>query len=470
MHVWTLLKTASRARPARRVSDGMVDTTVSRTAARQARGVGIADNTIVMYSTDNGAEELSWPTAGPRRSAREGYNWTAAGACRPRSGGRASSSRHGLQRDLLAPGHAPHAPRAAGEPDISRSAKKATRPEQTFKVYLDGFNLLPHFKGEVKRARARLPLWSDDGDLMRPLRQLENSLCGAARGGSRHGRSHRLVEVPDACQLATDPFENAEVSATMSTQNAGGRIFMLAPAVRARRPVHPDDGEFRTAIAGELDRRRRDGEAPGAPGGAGIRLGRRREVARSALNSMAAGAGDNLSALPFSCCCKVITGERAVSGSDDVRILRTDPYRLHCQPPRRSNLTGIQLAAALFIVLANRDAAPNQAILIAGCGTSQAAATLCGEPEARVTRSTSARQACGTPAISNASTTSTTSNFIDPIERVRELGARSPDRVTECSTIYRTRTPVFVPFVTCSIHRARCTSWCMRRTAAPAST
>jgi arylsulfatase A-like enzyme len=57
---------------------------------------------------------------------------------------------------------------AAGEPDIVGKLKKGhTVGKKTFKVYIDGFNLLPYWKDEVKEnPRPGFLYWSDDGDLM----------------------------------------------------------------------------------------------------------------------------------------------------------------------------------------------------------------------------------------------------------------------------------------------------------------
>ena len=71
MHIWTHLKPASQDVTGIGVyPDGMVehDGMVGQLLDKLDE-LGIADNTIVMYSTDNGAEVMSWPTAARRRSA-----------------------------------------------------------------------------------------------------------------------------------------------------------------------------------------------------------------------------------------------------------------------------------------------------------------------------------------------------------------------------------------------------------------
>ena len=96
MHIWTHLKDGVAGKTGLGVyPDGMVehDRQVGQILDKLDE-LGIADNTIVMYSTDNGAEELSWPDGGALRSAAKRIpTGMAAGACHAQYAGRASSSR-----------------------------------------------------------------------------------------------------------------------------------------------------------------------------------------------------------------------------------------------------------------------------------------------------------------------------------------------------------------------------------------
>ncbi len=106
--------------------------------------LGIADNTIVMYSTDNGAEELSWPDGGttPFRGEKD-TNWDGGwrvpcairwpGVIKPGTVSNEIFSHQDMLPTLVA---------AAGEPDVAEKLKKGyTAGKKTFKVYIDGFNL-----------------------------------------------------------------------------------------------------------------------------------------------------------------------------------------------------------------------------------------------------------------------------------------------------------------------------------------
>jgi arylsulfatase len=90
MHIWTHLKAESKGKTGLGVyADGMVehDAMVGQLLDKLDE-LGVTDNTIVMYSTDNGAEVFTWPDGEPRCSVmRKPRNGRADSVCRPRSSG-----------------------------------------------------------------------------------------------------------------------------------------------------------------------------------------------------------------------------------------------------------------------------------------------------------------------------------------------------------------------------------------------
>ena len=112
--------------------------------------LGIAEDTIVMYSTDNGVHFNTWPDAGitPFRSEKntnwEG-GWRVPAFVRWPGKFKAGSVVNGIvsHQDWLATFLA-----AAGEPDIKAKLLKGYKAgKKTFKVHIDGFNMLPYLKG-----------------------------------------------------------------------------------------------------------------------------------------------------------------------------------------------------------------------------------------------------------------------------------------------------------------------------------
>ena len=132
--------------------------------------LGIADDTIVMYSTDNGAHYNSWPDAGitPFRSEKntnwEG-GWRVPAFVRWPGKIKAGTVLNGIvtHQDWL-----PTFLAAAGEPDIKEKLLKGHKVgDKTFKVHIDGYNMLPYLTGEVKESPRKSFFYiSDDGDIL----------------------------------------------------------------------------------------------------------------------------------------------------------------------------------------------------------------------------------------------------------------------------------------------------------------
>ncbi len=239
MHIFTHLKKESQGVTGLGVyPDGMVehDGHVGQ-LLKKLDDLGIAENTIVMYATDNGAEEFSWPDGGvtPFRGEKDS-NWEGAwrvpcmirwpGVIKPGTVSNDIFSHQDMLPTLVA---------AAGEPDIAAKLKQGyTAGKKTFKVYLDGFNLLPYWKGEVKEnPRPGFLYWSDDGDLM-ALRYGNWKVHFAEQRAEGFGNWEEPfvhLRVPKLFNLRSDPFENAAVAGDLSyKQWRVDRVFLLVPA------------------------------------------------------------------------------------------------------------------------------------------------------------------------------------------------------------------------------------------------
>ena len=239
MHVFTHLKQESEGKTGLGIyPDGMVehDGHVGQLLAKLDE-LDIADNTIVMWSTDNGAEELSWPDGGttPFRGEKD-TNWEGGwrvpcairwpGVIKPGTVYNEIFSHQDMLPTLLA---------AAGEPDIVEKVKKGHQAgTKSFKVHLDGFNLIPFFKGEVKESpRPGFLYWSDEGDLM-AIRYGEwkvHFMEQRGEGFLAWQEPFVPLRLPKLFNLRSDPFENADIASQMFyTKWRGDRFFMLLPA------------------------------------------------------------------------------------------------------------------------------------------------------------------------------------------------------------------------------------------------
>ncbi len=132
--------------------------------------LGITDNTIVMYSTDNGPHYNTWPDAGitPFRSEKntnwEG-GWRVPAFLRWPGKIPAGSVLNGIvtHQDML-----PTLLAAAGEPNIKEKLLEGHKAgDKTFNVHIDGHNMIPYLTGEVKESPREFFFYiSDDGDVL----------------------------------------------------------------------------------------------------------------------------------------------------------------------------------------------------------------------------------------------------------------------------------------------------------------
>jgi arylsulfatase A-like enzyme len=172
-----------------------------------------------MYSTDNGPHMNTWPDGAmtPFRSEKD-TNWE--GAFRipllVRWPGRISA---GAISNEIVQHHdwLPTFLAAAGEPQIAEKLKKGHKAgDKTFKVHLDGYNLLPYLTGkEEKSPRPGFIYFSDDGDLVALRYQNWKAVFMEQRRAGTLGvwaEPFTPLRIPKLYNLRTDPFERADVT------------------------------------------------------------------------------------------------------------------------------------------------------------------------------------------------------------------------------------------------------------------
>ena len=178
--------------------------------------LGIADNTIVMYSTDNGPENDTWPDAAntPFRSQKD-TNWEGGwrvpsfirwpGKIKPGLVLNGIVSHIDMLPTLLA---------IAGNPEIKEQLLDGcTVGGKPYNVHLDGYNMVPYFTGEVKESpRRSLFYFSDDGDVMAVRVGDYKFILAEQRQNTMRIWQEPLVKlrVPTIINLRRDPFERAD--------------------------------------------------------------------------------------------------------------------------------------------------------------------------------------------------------------------------------------------------------------------
>ncbi len=199
--------------------------------------LGLTNNTIVMYSTDNGPHMNSWPDAAmtPFRSEKNS-NWEGAyrvpelvrwpGVLKPGTVSNDIVSHLDWLPTLLA---------AAGESDIKAKLLKGyTIGSRTFKVHLDGYNLLPHFRGlEPKNPREEFFYFSDDCDLT-GLRYdnwkvvfMEQRVPGTM---ALWAEPFTTLRMPKLFNLRTDPYERADITSNTYWDWYFDHAYLMVPA------------------------------------------------------------------------------------------------------------------------------------------------------------------------------------------------------------------------------------------------
>jgi arylsulfatase A-like enzyme len=242
MHIFTHLKKESDGKTGLGLyPDGMVETDghVGQ-LLKLVDDLGVADNTIVVYTTDNGAEVFTWPDGGSTPfKGEKATNWEGAfrvpclirwpGVIQPGT----------IVNDVCA--HEDFIPTfaaAAGETSLVDKLRAGSELNgKSFKVHLDGQNLLPFLKGEVKDSpRQEFLYWSDDGDLM-ALRVREWKVTFMEQHtevdpktpiGVWQGNFEKL-RAPNLYNLRADPFERGTTSMLYGNWQAH-RAFLFVPA------------------------------------------------------------------------------------------------------------------------------------------------------------------------------------------------------------------------------------------------
>ena len=200
--------------------------------------IGIADDTFVMYSTDNGPHRNSWPDAGttPFRSEKN-TNWEGAfrvpclarwpNRIAPGTVAKGIVQHHDWLPTFLS---------MAGEPEIIDKLKaggyKANGRE--FKNHIDGFDLVPYLTGESKESpRKGFFYFSDDGDML-AIRYdnwkvvfLEQRCPGTLQVW---GEPFTALRLPKLFNLRTDPYEFANTTSNTYWDWYIRHLFIVYPA------------------------------------------------------------------------------------------------------------------------------------------------------------------------------------------------------------------------------------------------
>ena len=238
MHIFTHLAPDADGKTGLGIyADGMVehDRQIGVLLAK-LEALGQLDNTIIMYSTDNGAETFTWPDGGTTMFRGEkntqwegGYRvpcmirWP--GTIKPGSVINDVAAHEDMLPTLLA---------AAGNATAVDDLRKGQSiGKASYKVHLDGYNLIPSLKGEQPWPRQEFIYWTDDGSVaaLRFGNWKATFLLQEAEGLEVWQQPFVQLRAPLLTNLRMDPFERAREENAMGYQRWYlDRMFMIAPA------------------------------------------------------------------------------------------------------------------------------------------------------------------------------------------------------------------------------------------------
>ena len=241
MHLRTHVKPESRGQSGRWQSeyhDVMIDHDKNvGTVLKALDDAGIADDTFVMYSTDNGPHMNSWPDGAmtPFRNEKNS-NWEGAyrvpaivrwpGKVKPGVVSNEIVGHHDWLPTILA---------MAGDADVTDKLRKGhTIGDMTYKVHLDGYNLVPYLTGEAAKSPRVSFIYCNDDQQVVGLRYdnwkivfEEQRVPGTLQIWAE---PFTTLRVPKIFNLRTDPFERADITSNTYYDWLIDHVYLLVPA------------------------------------------------------------------------------------------------------------------------------------------------------------------------------------------------------------------------------------------------
>jgi arylsulfatase A-like enzyme len=235
MHVWTHLSPKWENKSGFGLfADGMMemDDIVGR-ILKKLDDAGIADNTIVVFSSDNGAEIFSWPDGGMQPfKGEKGTTWEGGfrAPCVARWPGVIKPGT--IVNDIMS--HEDWLPTfvaAAGDSDVKSKLLTGFKAgDKTFKTYLDGYNFMPFFKGEVAEGPRKEIFYCDDNGNLNALRYGNWKIHFAWIEGNLFSGKRTSANVPLVVNLRADPFERTPFESDLYRRYQADKLWTLVPA------------------------------------------------------------------------------------------------------------------------------------------------------------------------------------------------------------------------------------------------
>ena len=235
MHVFTHLKKESEGKTGVGIhADGMVehDGHVGQ-LLQKLDDLKIADDTIVLYTTDNGAEIALWPDGAMTMfHGEKGTTWEGGFRC-PMMVRWPGVIKPGTQyNDIISLiDWFPTLCAAAGAPDVKEQMAKGMKANgRDFKVHLDGYNFLPYFEGKEKKGPRDQIMYFDQGGNLNAIRWNDWKLSFAVNSEGNIATATR--ETPawaNITNLRMDPYEKGFKEGAGALEFVARNMWLLVP-------------------------------------------------------------------------------------------------------------------------------------------------------------------------------------------------------------------------------------------------
>jgi arylsulfatase len=237
MHVWTRLQEKYRGITGIGLyPDGMVELDdMVGSFLEELKKLGVEDNTIVIFSTDNGAEKFTWPDGGTTPyHGEKGTTWEGGmrvpqmakwpGTIKPRTVVNDTMSQEDWMPTLLA---------AAGVPDVkeklaSKGGYQANGKK--FRVHLDGYNFKPYFEGKEEKGPRREIMYFAASGMLNAIRVDDWKISFATEKGAINEAFRETPQWPVITNLRADPFESASRDSGMYVRWYADNMWLMVPA------------------------------------------------------------------------------------------------------------------------------------------------------------------------------------------------------------------------------------------------
>jgi len=250
MHVFTHLKKESLGKTGMGIhADGMVehDGHVGQ-LLKQLDDLGITDNTIVLYTTDNGAEIALWPDGAMTMFRGEkGTTWEG-GFRIPMMVRWPGVVKPGTQvNDMITlMDWFPTFCAAAGLGDVKEKMKTGFQSgSRTFKVHLDGYNFMPFLKGDEKKSPRDAMFYFDQGGNLNAVRWNDWKVSFAvASEGNIATATREVTSWASITNLRMDPYERGMKEGGEAMKFFGQQMWLLVPVQGKVKEFFSDFGQY----------------------------------------------------------------------------------------------------------------------------------------------------------------------------------------------------------------------------------